>query len=81
MDPARPAQGSEPAPGLKLEGREHYLSVNSKTIHWGYFSRLLDPVLEIESGDLVTIETLFSPRHAPEPPPATKPVIGAQENA
>jgi acetamidase/formamidase len=27
-------------------------------VHWGYFSRLLRPLLTVESGDLVTIEAL-----------------------
>jgi acetamidase/formamidase/AraC-like DNA-binding protein len=38
--------------------RHHYLAANDKTIHWGYFSKALAPVLEIDSGDVVTIETL-----------------------
>ena len=29
------------------------------TVHWGYFSRSLQPVATIESGDFVTIETLI----------------------
>lgn len=47
-----------PATPLHRDIRHHHLSANAKTIHWGYFSRLLDPVLEVESGDYVTIETL-----------------------
>jgi acetamidase/formamidase len=38
--------------------RHHHLAANDRTIHWGYFSRLLEPVLEVDSGDFVTIETL-----------------------
>jgi acetamidase/formamidase/AraC-like DNA-binding protein len=38
--------------------RHHYLPVTSKTVHWGYFSRFLPPVLKMRSGDFVTIETL-----------------------
>ena len=38
--------------------QHHYLAANEKSIHWGYFSRSLQPVLEVESGDFVTIETL-----------------------
>ncbi|CAN5167031.1 acetamidase/formamidase family protein [soil metagenome] len=42
-----------------MSGRNHhYLPANAKTVHWGYFSKLLRPALEIESGDFVTIETL-----------------------
>ena len=36
----------------------HYLPANSETVHWGYFSKLLKPQLEIDSGDYVTIEAL-----------------------
>ncbi len=40
------------------EVRHHHLPVRPDTIHWGYFSRLLKPVLDVRSGDYVTIETL-----------------------
>ncbi len=37
----------------------HYmLPANAETVHWGYFSKLLKPRVEISSGDYVTIETL-----------------------
>ena len=39
-------------------GRWHHLPATDKTVHWGYFSRSLRPVLHVESGDIVTIETL-----------------------
>ncbi|HEY0271168.1 MAG TPA: acetamidase/formamidase family protein [Sphingomonas sp.] len=48
------AEGDIP-PG---EVRHHHLPVRPDTIHWGYFSRLLKPVLEVRSGDYVTVETL-----------------------
>ncbi len=35
-------------------------------MHWGYFSRSLAPVMTIESGDLVTVETLT--QHASDDP-------------
>jgi acetamidase/formamidase/AraC-like DNA-binding protein len=38
--------------------RHHHLPARPETIHWGFFSRSLRPVLEIQSGDFVTIETL-----------------------
>jgi len=38
--------------------RHHYLPANADTVHWGYFSRLLKPRLEIDPGDFVTVETL-----------------------
>src|SRR5689334_2484350 len=34
----------------------HYLPANAETVHWGYFSKLLRPQVEIDSGDYVTIE-------------------------
>ncbi|MEZ0213204.1 MAG: acetamidase/formamidase family protein [Xanthobacteraceae bacterium] len=35
-----------------------YLAANSKTVHWGYFSRNLTPTLVVDSGDVVTVEVL-----------------------
>ncbi len=36
----------------------HYLPANDKTVHWGYFSKSLPPILTVNSGEMVTIETL-----------------------
>jgi len=36
----------------------HYLPANSDTVHWGYFSKLLKPQLEVDSGDYITIEAV-----------------------
>ena len=33
----------------------HYLPATADTVHWGYFSKLLKPQLEVDSGDYVTI--------------------------
>lgn len=49
---------SEAAQGALGTGRHHHLCASDRTVHWGYFSRNLAPVLQIHSGDLVTIETL-----------------------
>lgn len=38
--------------------QEHYLAANADTVHWGYFSQSLEPKLTINSGDIVTVETL-----------------------
>ena len=35
-----------------------HLPANADTVHWGYFSKLLKPQIEVNSGDYVTIETL-----------------------
>jgi acetamidase/formamidase len=41
------------------ERTNHYVvRATAATVHWGYFSRSLKPVLSVESGDFVTIETL-----------------------
>ena len=38
---------------------KHYLlPVSPKTVHWGYFSKVVTPALAVKSGDRVTIETL-----------------------
>lgn len=36
----------------------HYLPANADTVHWGFFSKTLKPQVEVDSGDIVTIETL-----------------------
>jgi acetamidase/formamidase len=37
----------------------HYqIPANADTVHWGYFSKSLTPLVEVESGDFVTMETL-----------------------
>ena len=36
----------------------HYLPATADTVHWGYFSKLLKPQLEVDSGDYITIEAL-----------------------
>jgi Acetamidase/Formamidase family len=50
------------AQGLTTAGtapRNHYhIPASDKTVHWGYFSKSLAPVVEVDSGDFVTIETL-----------------------
>jgi acetamidase/formamidase len=51
---ATPAS-AQPSPGKPTY---HYLPATADTVHWGYFSKLLKPRLEIDSGDYVTIEAL-----------------------
>jgi len=36
----------------------YYVPATDKTVHWGYFSKLLKPLVEVSSGDFVTVETL-----------------------
>src|SRR5436190_1371550 len=57
------AKGAVNSAGLGLakpamSARHHYLPANAGTVHWGYFSKNLKPQLEVDSGDIVTIETL-----------------------
>lgn len=40
------------------EPEHHYLAANSKTVHWGYLSRAIPPVLSVGPDSIVTIETL-----------------------
>ena len=42
------------------------LAVEAERVHWGYFSRALRPLIEIASGDTVTVETLT--QHASDDP-------------
>ena len=35
-----------------------HVPASDKTVHWGYFSKSLKPVVEVVSGDFVTIETV-----------------------
>ncbi|MEM1251110.1 MAG: acetamidase/formamidase family protein [Cyanobacteria bacterium P01_H01_bin.21] len=37
---------------------KHYLPANANTVHWGYFSQSLEPKLTVDSGDIITVETL-----------------------
>jgi acetamidase/formamidase/AraC-like DNA-binding protein len=61
--PAQPDTASQTAEG---ERRHHHLSVEAAGVHWGYFSRSLQPQIEINSGDTITIETLT--QHASDDP-------------
>ncbi|MGC4075999.1 MAG: acetamidase/formamidase family protein [Rubrivivax sp.] len=61
--PGEDAEAAEPAvaaapPAAPAAGRHHHLPATAQTVHWGYFSRSIPPVLRIASGDIVTIETL-----------------------
>ncbi|WP_346907720.1 acetamidase/formamidase family protein [uncultured Roseibium sp.] len=38
--------------------KHHTLPVSPKTVHWGYFSKKVEPSLVVKSGDRATIETL-----------------------
>ena len=36
----------------------YHIPATAETVHWGYFSKLLKPAVEVQSGDFVTVETL-----------------------
>ena len=36
----------------------HHIAPNARNLHWGFFSKSLPPILTVQSGDIVTIETL-----------------------
>jgi acetamidase/formamidase len=36
----------------------YYVPATDKTVHWGYFSKSLKPLVEVSSGDFVTLEVL-----------------------
>jgi hypothetical protein len=46
--------------GMSQPGTRHHYHVpaTDRTVHWGYFSKLLKPVVEVSSGDFVTLEVL-----------------------
>jgi len=45
--------------GMKRRTLNHYhVAASAETVHWGYFSKSLKPLVEVESGDFVTLETL-----------------------
>jgi acetamidase/formamidase len=39
-------------------GHHYHVPATDKSVHWGYFSKSLKPVLEVGSGDSVTLEVL-----------------------
>ena len=55
MAPGAFAQSAQPGSAM---ARHFHIPVSDKTVHWGYFSRSLAPLVEVDSGDFVTIETL-----------------------
>jgi acetamidase/formamidase len=45
-------------PGSPDKQNHYHIAASDKTVHWGYFSRSLKPLVEVASGDFVTLETL-----------------------
>ena len=45
--------------GVQRRTLNHYqIPATAESVHWGYFSKNLKPLVEVESGDFVTMETL-----------------------
>jgi acetamidase/formamidase len=53
--PSAFAQGAAPGSG---KANHYFIPASDRTVHWGYFSRSLKPLVEVESGDFVTMEVL-----------------------
>ncbi|MCC6780277.1 MAG: acetamidase/formamidase family protein [Hyphomicrobiales bacterium] len=52
------APASRTAEPASSEPLRHHLAVSKDVVHWGYLSRALPPVLDVDPGAIVTIETL-----------------------
>jgi acetamidase/formamidase len=50
---------SEALPGKKLPGKFHLLPATLETTQWGWFNNAQPPVLRVESGDTIMIETMM----------------------
>ena len=40
------------------KSNHYHVAASDQTVHWGYFSRSLKPLVEVNSGDFVTMEAL-----------------------
>ena len=57
--PAPAARGAQlPSVPRGDDPAHHHLHATPATVHWGYFSSALPPVLAVRSGDTITVETL-----------------------
>ena len=68
---AKAVHGTESGAHARTAGpdgraRHHHVPVDADHVHWGYFSRSLKPLVEIASGDTITVETLT--QHASDDP-------------
>lgn len=55
MTPSAFAKSATPGSGM---ASHYYVPAQANSVLWGYFSKLAKPVVEVESGDYATIETL-----------------------
>ena len=52
------AQSQPTCDSNELSPVHHTIEANNETVHWGYFSKDLEPKAVVRSGDFITIETL-----------------------
>src|SRR6202167_4889931 len=64
--PAEPEPVDLAVPQAGRPAHHHHLPVDAAHVHWGFFSRALKPLIEIVSGDTITVETLS--QHASDDP-------------
>jgi acetamidase/formamidase len=63
---------------MSSEPRHHRVDASAETVHWGYLSAALKPVLTIDSGDRVTMSSVSgSPDMMPGPPFTIPPALPA----
>lgn len=53
-----PAQTAGLRPSKVGAANHYYIPASAETVHWGYFSKALKPLVEVDSGDFVTVEAL-----------------------
>jgi acetamidase/formamidase/AraC-like DNA-binding protein len=56
--PVTPADGATSVEPDSAKIKHHFVPASNLSVHWGYFSRTLQPVITVNSGDMLTIETL-----------------------
>jgi len=55
---AAPSLAHAQTSALRRTFNHYHIPASDKTVHWGYFSKSLKPLIEMDSGDFVTIETV-----------------------
>ncbi|KAG7361755.1 AraC family transcriptional regulator [Nitzschia inconspicua] len=56
---SEPGTDAEPSQRRKLQAMEEaetHIALSNETVHWGYFSKSLEPIVTIESGTEITVE-------------------------
>ncbi len=58
------AVAQAPVPASRVPGRVHVLPATLETTQWGWFDSAQKPVLTIDSGDTVVMETMMAGHNA-----------------